>query len=138
VLRQSPPEQRVLESRAGSRIREREKTMSKLGLVAGAALLGGALVASAQPLPLEEVRGRVVDVTRNESGGLEVLLVVDDEQELTLLLTPDSRVSIEGEALAHEELGDVLDTEAKALYRETASALLVESLELSWPAIEEE
>jgi hypothetical protein len=138
VLRQSPPEQRALESRAGSRIREREKTMSKLGLVAGAALLGGALVASAQPLPLEEVRGRVVDVTRNESGGLEVLLVVDDEQELTLLLTPDSRVSIEGEALAHEELGDVLDTEAKALYRETASALLVESLELSWPAIEEE
>jgi hypothetical protein len=138
VLRQSPPEQRVLESRAGSRIREREKTMSKLGLVAGAALLGGALVASAQPLPLEEVRGRVVDVTRNESGGLEVLLVVDDEQELTLLLTPDSRVSIEGEALAHEELGDVLDTEAKALYRETASALLVESLQLSWPAIEEE
>jgi hypothetical protein len=112
--------------------------MSKLGLVAGAALLGGALVVSAQPLPLEEVRGRVVDVTRNESGGLEVLLAVDDEQELTLLLTPDSRVSIEGEALAHEELGDVLDTQAKALYRETASALLVESLELSWPAIEEE
>jgi len=98
------------------------------------ALLLTALLAGApQAEGRAQAQGEVVDVTRAENGTLSVVLALEGERELTLRVTPDTQVLVDGEKGKPDELEDAVGAQAKVRYRETADGPILESIELSWP-----
>lgn len=89
--------------------------------------------AGGQSRPAAKASGTVVDVQRSEDGDVTVILLVGEEQELTLSVGPDTRVSVDGDPAPQEELDDALGAEATVRYREIESGLLLEEIDLSWP-----
>lgn len=108
--------------------------MRRIGPISGCLLAtaAAASAASAEPKELVQVSGTVVDVQRSDDD-VTIVLLVGEEDELTLTVGPDTRVSVDGELVATEDLDDALGAAAKVRYRETEVGLLLETIDLSWP-----
>lgn len=107
------------------------RSMRSAGLMACGLL--AAATALAEPDVVRELSGTVVDVQRPEDDELVVVLAVGEDEELTLIVGPDTLVSLDGHVASQNDLDDALGAGARVRYRETESGLLLETIDLTSP-----